>query len=276
MHPDGEISFFNDASFGIAPSWKDLTRYAASVGVYVDKSAFEGGVTLNMNPMSGLHSFQWGSESKAIIDTGNVGPNYQPGHAHADSLSFELSVHGQRLFVNSGTSQYGEGPERARQRGTAAHNTIQIEGENSSEVWSGFRVARRATCAVHSSGKSTGRAHVRASHNGYARLSCKAIHTREWVARSHTLLIHDEISGRCDNIVSRLYLHPDVNLYIENKDITATLPSGKRVTITFRGDSDISILPSTWHPEFGKSTPNECIQLNLSGNSQLISIHWTD
>ena len=46
--------------------------------------------------------------------------------------------------MNSGTSEYGLGEERQRQRGTAAHNTVVIDGENSSEVWAGFRVARRA------------------------------------------------------------------------------------------------------------------------------------
>ena len=80
----------------------------------------------------------------ASADVGEIGPDYRPGHAHADTLCFELSVFGQRLVVNSGTSEYGLGAERLRQRGTAAHSTVQIDGADSSEVWSGFRVARRA------------------------------------------------------------------------------------------------------------------------------------
>ena len=48
------------------------------------------------------------------------------------------------MLVNTGISQYGEGKERNRQRSTAAHNTVEVDGENSSEVWAGFRVARRA------------------------------------------------------------------------------------------------------------------------------------
>ncbi len=47
-----------------------------------------------------------------VCDCANVGPDYLPGHAHADTLSFELSLDGRRLFVNSGTSVYGIGPER--------------------------------------------------------------------------------------------------------------------------------------------------------------------
>ncbi|MEY6432337.1 heparinase II/III-family protein [Thioalkalicoccus limnaeus] len=63
---------------------------------------------------------------------------------HADTLSFELSLFGQRTIVNGGTSRYGSGPERLAERSTAAHSTVQIDGADSSEVWGGFRVARRA------------------------------------------------------------------------------------------------------------------------------------
>jgi hypothetical protein len=31
-HPDGEISFFNDAAFGIAPALAELMGYAESIG----------------------------------------------------------------------------------------------------------------------------------------------------------------------------------------------------------------------------------------------------
>jgi len=35
-HPDGEISFFNDAAFGIAPLYHELVTYAAKIGVETD------------------------------------------------------------------------------------------------------------------------------------------------------------------------------------------------------------------------------------------------
>ena len=67
-------------------------------------------------------------DAVAIGDIGNVGPDYIPGHAHADTLSFEMSVFDMRFIVNSGTSVYGLGAERLRQRGTAAHSTVVIDG----------------------------------------------------------------------------------------------------------------------------------------------------
>ena len=80
-----------------------------------------------------------------IVDIARLGPDYQLGHAHADTLSFELSIFGRRLVVNSGTSDYNIGSTRQHQRSTRAHNTVEINDRNSSEMWASFRVARRAS-----------------------------------------------------------------------------------------------------------------------------------
>ena len=58
--------------------------------------------------------------NKLIFDASSVGPDYIPGHAHADTLSFELSIGDQRVFVNSGTSEYGLSLMRHTQRKTTA------------------------------------------------------------------------------------------------------------------------------------------------------------
>jgi uncharacterized heparinase superfamily protein len=64
------------------------------------------------------------NKAVALLDVAPIGPDYQPGHAHADTLSFELSLFGQRLLVNSGTSEYEISPVRQYERSTKAHNTV--------------------------------------------------------------------------------------------------------------------------------------------------------
>ena len=76
--------------------------------------------------------------SKLIFDAAAIGPDYIPGHAHADTLSFEMSICDQRVFVNSGTSEYGLSSRRLNQRKTFSHNTVEVDGKDSSLVWSGF------------------------------------------------------------------------------------------------------------------------------------------
>ena len=46
----------------------------------------------------------------------------------------ELSLFGHRMLVNSGVSCYGDSRERLRQRATAAHNTVVIDGEKLGKI----------------------------------------------------------------------------------------------------------------------------------------------
>ena len=139
-HPDGGIVLFNDAAFGIAGLTKDLVAYAGRLGVEMGRQTKS-----QFKHFSDSGYIRWEKgPGLAFLDVAPIGPDYLPGHAHADTLSFEFSLFGERVIVDTGTSCYGISSERIRQRGTDAHNTVTINGENSSEVWSGFRVAGRA------------------------------------------------------------------------------------------------------------------------------------
>lgn len=81
-------------------------------------------------------------DTAIFFDCGEIGPSYMGGHAHCDCLSFELSVNGKALFVNSGTGQY-QGELRPFFRSTAAHNTVMIDDREQSELWGEHRAARR-------------------------------------------------------------------------------------------------------------------------------------
>ena len=138
------------------------------------------------------------ADASALIDAAPIGPDYLPGHAHADTLSFEFSAFGQRVFVNSGTNVYGIGKERMRQRGTAAHNTVIVAGAISSEVWSGFRVARRANPINLDIEVSPHRVRVCCGHTGYRQtLKPPVIHVREWLMAATELKISDRLSPTC-------------------------------------------------------------------------------
>lgn len=90
---------------------------------------------------SGYYKLYHG-ETVVLFDCGEIGPSYMGGHAHCDCLSFELSVKGKPLFINSGTGQY-QGELRSFFRSTAAHNTVMIDEREQSELWGEHRVARR-------------------------------------------------------------------------------------------------------------------------------------
>lgn len=252
IHPDGEISFFNDSAFGVAASPEEIFNYADSLKL----GALKALPLFVMNKNSGYSRVQ-NNNYTIIFDHGAIGPDYLPGHAHADSLSFEMSLGSERLFVNSGTSIYGATRERLRQRKTAAHNTVVVNDEDSSEVWGGFRVARRAYTEVDKVEVSNCNVSISAKHNGYTRLKPKITHTRTLVSNKDDLLIIDSLSNIADGEF-HLHLHPDVKIYNSSRQrVVMLMSSGRKVSLS--ASSNLYIEESTWHPEFGVSVTSKKI-----------------
>ena len=270
-HPDGEVAFFNDSSLGIAPPAAQLAAYAARMNI-ADGVATP--TPLQVLADSGYVSASVGP-AKLIGDCAPVGPDYQPGHAHADTLSFELSLFGRRVLVNSGTSVYGVSAERQRQRSTAAHNTVVVDEQNSSEVWGGFRVARRAAVTVH---RTVARVPVivAASHDGYRRLSGRNVHQRTWTLDEHSLSIEDRVSGRFERADAFLHLHPDVRVRRAGPfEFELLLPEGRSAVITFEGARHAAAGAGTWHPQFGVQVENACIVVRFGDAPLMTRVLWT-
>lgn len=83
------------------------------------------------------------ADSMLVVDFGSPCPPELPAHAQADWGTFELWHDGARVVCDSGVSAY-VGPRRAIERSTAAHNTVNVEGRNQTDVWSSFRAGKRA------------------------------------------------------------------------------------------------------------------------------------
>ncbi|MFS2262043.1 heparinase II/III family protein [Vibrio vulnificus] len=259
-HPDGDVSFFNDSAIGIAPKLSTLRKYALELEIELPST--------NQNRITHLQDSGYvviqDDINKLIIDVAKVGPDYIPGHAHADTLSFELSIEGHRVFVNSGTSVYGLGEERLRQRKTESHNTVTVDGVDSSEVWSGFRVAKRAYPSTPIINETDKKVFVECSHNGYMRLPGKVTHTRQWQIERNVIVIKDKLSGRFNSAQAHYHFHPDIVLEEcgPSGSIVFTLPTGAQYSISVMG-GDLTVVDSTWHPEFGLSIPNKKLILNF-------------
>ncbi|MBK8507131.1 MAG: alginate lyase family protein [Candidatus Competibacteraceae bacterium] len=267
-HPDGEIALFNDAAFGIAPSPSQLKDYVARLGLPPSSVPSVG-----LLMPSGYARLEVGL-AVLLLDVGEIGPDYLPGHAHADTLSFELSVYGQRVFVNSGTSTYGSSSERERQRSTAAHNTVSIDGQNSSEIWGSFRVARRAKPHSVEIEANADTQLVRATHNGYHWLPGRPEHQREWCLTPHSLTVRDHITGKFEEAIAYFHIHPAVKIHAASfRHGTLNLPSGQ--IISWRIEGGIATIdPTTYHPEFGLSQPNMTLAARSTGTTIILQLAW--
>lgn len=227
VHPDGQISFFNDAAFGIASEPAELNKYAKRLGILPRE------IPLGSSGYVRLSS----ADSTVIFDAAALGPDHQPGHAHADALSFELSHCGKRVLVNSGISTYERGAEREFQRGTSAHNTVMIDEADQSEVWDSFRVGRRARTFDT---RTDGATFVEAAHNGYRRLRNGIVHRRLLRVTGTHATVTDRIEGQGRHSVDLFFhLHPEATA-----DIRFDCKLKSKQESTF------------WYPEFNKAVPN--------------------
>jgi len=203
-----------------------------------------------------------------------VGPDYLPGHAHADTLSFELSLFAQRIVVNGGTSLYGVSPERLRERETVAHSTVEIDGISSSEVWGGFRVARRAYPFGLQIRSTEDEICVGCSHNGYARLKGKPIHRREWSMTVDDLTISDWVTGGNHNSIARFILHPLV--HIERLNINnwcIYTPFGQKALFKVLSGNGF-VESASYAPEFGKVVQTKCLAIELRLGRSQVKLQW--
>jgi uncharacterized heparinase superfamily protein len=256
-HPDGQIALFNDAALNAALAPRDLCEYAKRLGIETPTTP-KNGSGIQWFPDSGLVRIERGPWT-LLADTGPIGPDYIPGHAHADSLTFELSCDKQRFIVDTGTGLYSPGKKRSYQRSTAAHNTVRIDCFDSSEVWDSFRVARRAKPLGPARVSSTdGHILCSAGHDGYARLAGRVIHKRTFRVDNDTISIADDITGQGrHDLELPLHFHPDVILNKDEEGCWAVdKATGKiRGGIHFEGIDGVRTEPYSYSPEFGRFLP---------------------
>jgi len=280
-HPDGEISFFNDAAFGVAATIASLKHYFRTV-TGVNAKARSGIEKSDSAALRAVHLQESGyirinfENAAMLIDVAPVGPDFLPAHAHADTLSFELSVHGQRGVVNGGTSRYGTGHERQFERGTPAHSTVTIDGENSTEVWASFRVARRAYPRQLTMDQNGDEIIIHCAHDGYQRLSGRPVHHRTWVSRPASVCIEDEITGKHDNAVARFHLHPAIECESSGKMGSGflKLPAGEILRWQVSGGL-AEIEHSQYCHEFGQCLSSHCIKVTGEDDTKMqFELFW--
>lgn len=163
-----------------------------------------------------------------FANVGSISPSYQPGHAHADELNFELFYNGTPVIVDVGVSTYEKNDRRLKERSTHSHNCV-VSGGNSSDVWSGFRVGSRANVEVDFDDGQK----IMATHDGFGTLTSRTFDST--IAGQITLT--DELINQSTSKgyygKGYLHFHPDVYLEQINE---ATFLVNNQIELSFKGD----------------------------------------
>jgi uncharacterized heparinase superfamily protein len=251
-HGDGDIPLFNDAELGISPG----------------RSALATLLSMPARDWRGVHSFPEEGyvaarlgDARLVFDCGPVGPDHQPGHAHCDVLSFELSLGAQRVAGNRGTLAYGSGPERTLSRCTASHSTVQVGDAEQVEIWSGFRVGWRGAPRLGEARMDGAVARMSGSY---------AWHPRVGATHSRTLELHPGGRVRVEDRVTGARPGAPVvaRLWMPGAAIAEADPDGRWLLVDSAGApwrvaavaARIAARTDDWFPCLGERRPALCVE----------------
>jgi hypothetical protein len=241
--PDGTYPLFNDSALDAAPTLDDLFAFAAAC----DVSPAPVGRVVGDERARIMHLTSTGwlrleaGRAYAVVDAGPDAEGWQPGHAHADGLTFELWIDGVRTVVDFGVETYASGRAREETRATRSHNTVELDGRDSCEVWAAFRVGRRGRGKVLASEVEAGVARIELEHDGYAWLPDEPRHRRTLMLGEHGLEVRDRVVGGAGRWCSRVRLDAQARARVS-------------------GEGELHERADRWHPRHGEPSPARVLE----------------
>jgi hypothetical protein len=204
--PDGRHSLTVPSALGIGEA-----LFQESYGGRADEAAWYGSVGASGERQSeGSNSqrsvlFRGSGLAVTRVGTAEVifsampnGINGKGSHTHNDKLSVIVRIDGEELLRDSGTACYTRDPAlRNRFRSTAAHNTVQIDGEEQNRFSTSpenvFRISDDAHVTPIVVEEVDEGQVLRASHDGYSRLG--VLHTRIVKVAKRSVILEDQFSS---------------------------------------------------------------------------------
>jgi hypothetical protein len=212
------------------------------------------------------------------FEAGPVGQGGHGGHAHNDTLSFEVQAEHEDLIVDPGTGQYtADVVERDRFRATAAHNTVRVDGQEINPIPANpfhlpgvdrpemLRAVFRRSFDL-----------VEARHHGYERLADPVTHRRllflSRVARR--LVIEDRLDAKGSHRVEWFFhLAPRVEARLEGRTLRG---SAGRVRFRLAADhlpegAAFALVEDRFSPGYGRIEPSRTLVVTWEGPLPLSS-----
>lgn len=214
--PDGRVPLLNDG-FPVPAELIALLEPGPA--------AAQGLTVLRESGLAVLRRGDW----HVLADVGLPCPRDLPAHAHADTLGFLLHDGAAPRVAERYTSTYAGADLRQQERGTAAHSTLQVDDEDSTEVWGAFRAGRRARPTLVSARTGDADVVLTARHDGYRHLPGSPVHERTWTLGDGGLTVDDVLTGSGTHDVA-LRLHDVRDLVVE-----ATVPLQQRTGLYAEG-----------------------------------------
>lgn len=182
--------------------------------------------------------FETDREIRAIVDAGPLGYLSIAAHGHADALALTLSVGGREFLIDPGTYAYHtQKLWRDYFRGTAAHNTVVIDGQNQSEIGGNFMWLRKANARCERWESTSDYDEFVGSHDGYTRFADPVRHRREirLDKRTRHFVVTDTLDCRGSHRVECVWHFAEAcEVALDRSTLTAS-NSGRTIRMTMSG-----------------------------------------
>jgi hypothetical protein len=186
-------------------------------------------------------------------------PSYQPGHAHCDALSFELSCGEERVVCDTGVFEYVQGERRRIARATASHATLEVAGGEQAEIWAPHRIGGRPSVRIEEAVPGERFVARCASWS-----TPDTTHRRVFRRQGRTLEICDEILGTPRPVRLMLPLAPGLEPRLSHDqdggaEAHVPLASGARMRVALPVAANWHIARAAYYPEFGREEQRACL-----------------
>jgi hypothetical protein len=183
-----------------------------------------------------------------LFDHGPLGYLSIAAHGHADALAIWLAVDSEPVLIDAGTYGYhGAGARRDALRGTAAHNSLTINGADQSEIAGPFNWSHKANCRVTAITRAPWS--IEAEHDGYLRrFGC--IHRRRIESRGPgRFAVLDFVSGSPGpwRVSAGFLIAPGLDVRHDQDGWHL----GKRVRLNYQGPLKAEIEKAEYSPAMG-------------------------
>ena len=208
-----------------------------------------------------------------VFDHGPLGYLSIAAHGHADALSVIVSLDGTPLLVDPGTYLYHSGgDDRDWFRGTPAHNTLNIAGENQSIIAGPFNWSMKARSRLEE--VRDGPAwRITASHDGYEK-RFGVRHRRSVAAHQGGLLIEDQLLGATREAEIAFQLAPGLEARVDGAQCHVANADRALATFSFKNPGDVLLHDGVVSPGFGvkRSAPRLVWHGTLDENCASLAI----
>lgn len=222
-----------------------------------------------------------GQDTNVFIDAGPVGMAGRGGHGHNDCLSFEVFMEGQPLIVDPGCYVYTpDWQARNRFRGTSAHNTPIVDGEEINRIprddWLWY-LENDAVPEIRHWSTSDDVDILVAAHSGYQRLPSPVTPVRGFMLERSTrrLFVADGFEGSGEHDVRIPYTFaPGCEVECDAAGIWKLTRNGKKFGFVVSAPETWTASPvaAEYSASYGVKQSVQGLVLNCSGTLRPVAV----